>query len=749
MFAHSPYNEGDWTTAHTLKSHSEGTSRLGTEFGTAFSAGDLVGAAGLCHDTGKAYCRWQPGLVAAHQNKTRVGVPHADVGAALLPRALGPAALAILGHHRGLTKIGDLADIGTDPADAARITEATAAFLTEVPQAKALLECDSLIPRPWHTSESVLDVGLRMAFSALVDADYLDTAAHFAGQQSPPSARDLDPDAMVSRYESMRAEKFAPKARTTKTIVDMAALRAELYEHAVSLASLKPGMFTMTAPTGTGKTLTSMGFALHHAAHNRLRRIVMTVPFITITRQNAAVLQEFLGADTVLEHHSGVDTDALPPWARLGMENWDAPVVVTTTVQLLESVFARRPGRMRKLHRLARSVIILDEVQSLPAEMLIPILDVLRVLVEHMGCTVVLCTATQPTFHRLPIWQDLKVQELVAQPAHVAHRAGQRVRYRYWLDPRLTWEQVAADAATRDKALLITNTLKDTLSLYRACQRAAPNHTVVHLSRGMCDQHIVDTLKRIIPLLDGPHNLLVVSTQLIEAGVDIDFPFVYRMWATGEAHAQAAGRCNRHGLLDEGLVTIVDAEGASSPPGYYKAASDMARRYFGPDGLALPDDLDAMNRYFHGIYTALGLTNTRKPRDKSKYPDWLRIQENRFAGNFTDVTEGPHRFRMIEDDTVPVAITSYKSTTVTAADVPALLDELRQHAERPGRADRVTQILRQLQPFVVPMRRSVASRPAVRALLAPVVSDGLYEWRGSYSLETGLETDTPSESFIV
>ncbi|ASO20242.1 CRISPR-associated endonuclease/helicase Cas3 [Actinoalloteichus hoggarensis] len=745
MYAHSrPLTPVEhW---HRCGDHAEGTARLARSFAEPLNAADLGEVLGLCHDAGKCLYSWQRRLlVVGRQNGRRghIGIPHADVGAHLLRRVAGPAALTVLGHHKGLTTVGELADLPTDPESAARFAEAGRAFLREVPRAEAMLTGPTLLPAAWEADRSVCDIGLRLLYSALVDADYLDTGAFMAATEVR-LGEPLDPVSLLERFDRVRSESASP-------VSALNLLRGEIHDQAVQAAVRPRGIYRLATGTGTGKTLASTGFALHHAREHRLRRVIMAVPFITITRQNAEVLRHHLGADTVLEDHSAVDLSESR--MKLAAENWDAPFIVTTTVQLFQSLFSRRPGPMRKLHRIAGSVIVLDEVQALPAEMLVPILDALRVLVEHFGCTVLLCSATQPTFDSLPVWENLcvegekrGVEDIVTVPKERLDRA-RSVRYRFWTDPKPTWDEVARDAATRRQALLIVNTRDDARALHDACLRAAEGHRVLHISRNMCDLHVMAMLDLAGKILGDDEKLLVVTTQLIEAGVDVDFPAVYRARATAEAHLQSAGRCDREGRRGDGVVIIFDPVGGGLPGGYYRTAAEVAKSRFGP-GRAAPDDLDAVRTYFEDVYARLGLNSDGHPRNKLNWQDWHHITENRRRGSFRDVADGPHRFRMIDKDGMAVVISAYRGEDGTA-DCSEQLAALRDPATRPSQQ---REALRTLQPYVVSFNDQTMERPEVRRRLVPVIEDVLYEWTGGYDLQTGVDVapaDSPAEGRAV
>jgi CRISPR-associated endonuclease/helicase Cas3 len=427
VWAHSLNDVG---RRHGLVDHLRSTSVLARRFAEPFGAGDLAAVAGLLHDAGKASCVWQEKLLVVEGTDRVVGCDHKTLGARLLIDASRETAMTILGHHGGLTDIEHLRSARGEPvADEA---ETLARLLRQVPEARDVIDGPVLVPERWRRDPRLLDMGVRMIFSALVDADHLDTAAHFQGLEVPVVAPPADMAALVRRFEERRRAMLAE--RRWSPIDDV---RAGLYDTAVRAAASPGGVYRLPAPTGAGKTITSAGFALHHAALHHKTRVIVAVPFLTITEQNAEVYRQLLGEQTVLEHHSQAEFDSSDGEGklRLAAENWDAPFVVTTTVQLFDSLFGRKPARSRKLHRLTNAVLVLDEVQALPVSLLVPILDALKFLAEHFGTTVLLTSATQPAFDSLSVWSALSVTDLVDQPVELFQRL-RRARYEWWIDPK-------------------------------------------------------------------------------------------------------------------------------------------------------------------------------------------------------------------------------------------------------------------------------------------------------------------------
>ncbi len=722
MWAHSRNDSGQ---RHGLTEHLRSTAALARRFAEPFGAGELAAGLGLLHDAGKAACTWQDKLLQVEDTGAAVGIDHKSLGARLLVPVAGQAAMAVLGHHGGLTDPEELRrSVTADPRSDEQDT--LNRLLAQVPEARDLLGGPPLLPAEWRRDRLLVEIGLRLTFSALVDADHLDTTSHFRNLPGPVVAEAADMVALVQRFEEQRRRLLADRLPSP---VD--GLRGELYDAAVRAAAGPTGLYRLPAPTGSGKTMTGAAFALHHAARYGKARVIVAVPFITITEQNAGVYRDLLGPECVVEHHSNVEFEGRA--ARLGAENWDAPFVVTTTVQLFDSLFGRMPSRSRKLHRLANAVVVLDEVQALPVPLLVPILDGLRLLAEHFGTTVLLTSATQPAFQHLEVWSGRRITDIVDDPARLYEQL-RRVRYEWRLDPQPTLAEVADEVATHRQALIVVNTVRDARTLYRLLVERT-GEQVRHLSTRMCPAHRRAVLDETRALLAVDEPVLLVSTQLIEAGVDVDFPVVFRALAPADSLQQAAGRANREGRRPEpGRVVVFAASDASAPPAY-RAPVEATKPLFGP-ALADPDDLHALERYYRRLYSSLNLDEGERG---------TKIQEARLALDFRAVAEGPlidasepgrnHRlaFRMIDDDTTPVVVTDYG----VAGEVPELLDQLRA-ASGPRR-----EVFRALQQFTVTLPNRVVTQPAVAAMCQPVwpVVRDLLEWRGCYHEQLGIDED--------
>jgi CRISPR-associated endonuclease/helicase Cas3 len=551
-----------------------------------------------------------------------------------------------------------------------------------------------------------LDLLIRFCFSALVDADCLDTARHFDGAKalaSPPQGiADLS-ERFAREHQRLSGEPSTPLARA----------RARMHQDCLDAASRPIGMYRLSMPTGGGKTLSGMAFALEHARVHGLERVVVAVPYTSITEQTAGVYRRFLGEGCVLEHHSGFDPDERgldeegKIFQRTTAVSWDAPVIVTTTVRLFEALAGNRVGASRRLHRLSRCVLILDEAQSLPLGVLEPAVDLLRQLPERYGTTVVLSTATQPAFEALP--GAFSADEIVSDPAE---RFSELRRVRYdWEEDELGWDEVASRAQESPQALVIVNTRADATALLDEMPVGAR-----HLSTSLCPQHRREVLASVRQDLTAGRPCLLVSTQVVEAGVDIDFPLVLRAIGPLDSIIQAAGRCNREGRLDEGEVVVFRPREGSVPPGAYSQATTLSsgKRYYGKD---LNDPL-VVSDYFRELYTVVG----RGALDRND------VQNMRRALDFPGVAQG---LRLIEDDTETVVVQYGDEERQDA--VRAGCESLR--AVRKPAAARAIQ--RSLAPCGVSMARWACEKTTREGLLQPLCP-GWHMWLGEYDLRKGL-----------
>jgi len=652
FWAHVSKNEEGAVLAHDLGDHLRGVSLLASAFAAKFSAAPWAALAGLWHDLGKfregfqRYIR-QSGDPDAHI-EGRVSGPektHSAAGALWAQQYLvevdkrsGPVVARVLsyliaGHHAGLADwLGENASLHTRFAQSDAAQELKTTLAAEIPPAilkpaAPLPEISDLLRYRDDEIPGRFALWVRLLFSCLVDADFLDTEAFMSPGKTEARKGFLPLTEMetrlAARLDSM-AEEVAARGEAGSQVNRK---RAEVLRACLAKAELPTGVFSLTVPTGGGKTLSSLAFALRHAIRHPLkigkRRVIYAIPYTSIIEQTAGIFRGIFGDENVIEHHSNVEADAKRETARsrLACENWDAPLIVTTNVQLLESLFASRTSRCRKLHNLVGSVIVLDEAQLLPVAYLQPVVDVLRLLVKDYGVTLVLCTATQPALESRSSF-DLarglrgfaagEVREIIDDvPGLYAELERVRVHLPADLKTPRTWDDLAPEIAAHDAVLAIVGRRADARELYTR-MKTESRDGLWHLSGLMCAEHRSDTIAAIKEALLARRESLaqgravapirVVSTQLVEAGVDIDFPVVYRALAGLDSIAQAAGRCNREGRLDCGEVYIF-APPKAPPPGLLRMAEQATRILWA----GLPSEADPMGverfaEFFRKLY---------------------------------------------------------------------------------------------------------------------------------------------------
>ncbi|MGH7904012.1 MAG: CRISPR-associated endonuclease Cas3'' [Candidatus Dormibacteraceae bacterium] len=669
LYAHSRAPAG---YRHELAAHLTAVSKLAETFAEPLGAKEFGAAVGAWHDLGKASpefqeylcaCEIAPGLHARGPDHKSAGAAHA------LRRGVEPLAMLIQGHHGGLPNLAAsrtwLRERIVDGDQDQKVISSLLDSLSE--DYRTLLDIP-VVPLP-KLSEIDAEMFLRLLFSCLVDADGLDTESHF----NPDLSRiRTGAQGSMESLDSAAVGAHASRFQDAKpTLVNR--IRAEIYDLAMQAADERPGLFRLAVPTGGGKTITGMSFATRHALKHGLGRIVVAVPFTSITEQTASVYRSILGITNVIEHHSALDPAALadqPPltrlWSRLAADNWDAPVIVTTTVRLFESLLGNRVSDSRRLHRLARAVVIVDETQALPVHVLEPAMHVLQQLVTQYGSTVVLSTATQPQSEQPALAWLSTARDIVPQPDRFLE-AMRRVNWE--LAGEWDHVRVAAEIAARPQVMAILNTRKDAIRVLGYC----PVGTF-HLSTLLCGAHRRKVLAEVRRRLAAGLECRLVSTQVVEAGVDVDLPVVLRAMAPLDSIIQAAGRCNREGSLDRGLVVVF--EGGGHPPGPYRIATDTTRSLIARSEQDF-DDPKLVGDYFRALFRNVNL-------DKND------VQLHRRTLAYEEVAR---RFRMIEDDGIAVVV-RYGDGERLAMSAAARQD--------PGRA---RQVWRALQPFTVNLRK--------------------------------------------
>ncbi|MGQ0680418.1 MAG: CRISPR-associated helicase Cas3' [Actinomycetota bacterium] len=726
LYAHTPNKSGQW---HLLVDHLRATAERAESFGAVFEAGEVARTVGWLHDVGKCSSTFAAYLqVCANEGSSagRMQFPardHKSAGAlraSRLPGTGGLLAGTILGHHGGLHDWKDVKSMTSDASQHIAVGQALARFDASI--GNAPFELTSQLPS-WAgdatTSKADVEMLGRLIFSCLVDADFLDTEGHFDQSLSSSRRGGRDLTGLLEGFEKRRRTILAT---ATGSPVNQA--RSEMYQTVISRSARAPGIYKLAAPTGSGKTHMGLGWALAHAQANNLRQIVTAVPFISVTDQVAQVYRGLLedgGGRVVLEHHSQIVEDS--GWQRLASENWDTPVTVTTTVRLFESLFSNRTSDCRRLHRLARSVIVLDEAQAIPIEVIEPVFDGLRALVDRFGASVLIMTATQPALEFVKTTQGRPAIDLLPEVDNWKEPFTRTSISLIGKPAELDHAQVASMVTNVPQCLCILNTIGDA----RKVTEATGDPDVIHLSTMLrpCDR--VSRLQSIRTRLLNGTSCRVVSTQLVEAGVDLDFPVVLRAMAPLPSLAQADGRCNRNGSLGAagGKMIVFDlVDGKQPPGGYYSQGTAHSHTIL----LTQPDF-----RTPQAVASWYGLLLT----DASVTQDARNVQESRKHFDYRTTAE---RFRMIEDATVGVAVSKGHPEERRFDE---LLDRLRDHDKLVSREE-----LRALQAITVSVKRALVDR-AQKIGLAEPINEFLHRWVGVYDHQVGLILDGSIQSELI
>ena len=679
----------------TLQSHSVNVGEIAAEFARVFGAQEIACQTGKLHDLGKYSEAFN------HRLHGGPSVDHATAGAKIAVERWGNVigklmAFCIAGHHAGLAN-------GNGKGDNRRTLKQRLAlqFSADIPALDNLWQQEIKLPETLSAPPLKADAHhpffsyaffTRMLYSCLVDADYLDTEAFYLNLENKASERGGYPDlnALQRNFNQFindfrrRITQTSEQTKAEKRNAALNRLRSEILDHAVEQAAQPQGLFTLTVPTGGGKTFTSMAFALEHAKRHGMRRVIYVIPFTSIIEQNAAEFRKAfgeLGEQAVLEHHSTFDDGKLQNEAtkdklRLASENWDAPIVVTTAVQFFESLFADRSSRCRKLHNIAGSVIILDEAQMLPLNLLLPIMQAIKELAQNYRCSIVMCTATQPAVQaENGFYRGFEnVCEIAPKPTALFDKLRRTTVQHIGTQ---TDADLLAKLGEHPQMLVIVNNRRHARSLY---DQAKHLDGTFHLTTLMCAKHRSQKLDEIRGRLKNGKPCRVIATSLIEAGVDVDFPLVMRAEAGLDSVAQAAGRCNREGKRpsENSFVWIFAPEEQwKAPP---ELATQAAVMRLTADSFS--DDLlstQAVAAYFAELYKLEG----------SELDNKKTLKMHNDAGQSLDFP-----FQTIADKFL--MIESHMQPLIIPFDVDAenLISSLRH-------ADHIGGLLRKLQPYTV------------------------------------------------
>jgi len=709
---------------------------------------------GILHDFGKVRKEFQQYLCC----KTMKGIEthHSIYGAGISFQNnwCGPA-FAIAGHHSGLHDGHALQELLEKPSyKLSEVMDGIKEYFSKTvfPIPTELEEPSFVVDKTFS-----LEFYIRMIFSILVDADYLDTEKFYTGHSR--ELLSFNPQTLLDVLKD-HVQSFPRAGELNQN-------RENIFQQCLSAAEKTPGFFSLTVPTGGGKTLSTMAFALKHALRNNLRRVIVVIPYLSIIEQNAAVYRNLFDPEKkgiVVEHHSAVQVDEQndenrdysKPAYELATENWDAPIIVTTSVQFLETLFAHKPAKCRKLHNIANSVIIFDEVQTLPTHLLNPCLNVFRELQKNYGVSILFSTATQPAFKCSSSlsegFRDLEIAEIISDPPSLFQNL---VRVEYdlsMLSFAITWDAMAEELAKHHKVLCVVNTRKHAFSLWQALRKLLSENereTLFHLSSAMCAQHRFSIFGEgersqkgtVRNLLKHGETCRVISTQLIEAGVDVDFPAVFRAIGPLDSIVQAGGRCNREGLLKNengeatvGKVFVFAPAEKGLPPGLYSTATGITSALLSSNrNQALGVDPNIFPEYFSQLFQ-LSATDFSRRGESS-------IQEDRAELRFRTVSG---KAKVISQEGTPVVVPFQRGKE--------MIEEIRARQAIRGQLRFSRNDLRCLQRFMVNIQKKDFQILEGLKMVQPLLPN-LELWvlcEGLYNQHLGLTIENrPTEDFLI
>lgn len=717
-YAHTIDNkpEDEW---HKLADHLKDTAELAASFTHNKVYSEIFRIAGYLHDLGKYQKGFQDYLINGGR---RGSVPHASWGAGYsLILGKQEIAFAIDGHHKGLpdravckTDLAQFRDENDDQFDKA---------IREFHNDTGIGKNDLEFQFPEFGSKHERELFTRYIFSCLTDADWLDTEKNCNPELSGKREHKIiEHDKLILKLEQAINEKPAQG--------ELNQLRRRTREYALSKADMPIGFYSMNLPTGMGKTLSSVSWGLKHAKANSLKRIIIVLPFVNIIDQTASILKEIFGEENVLEHHSGISDDIkfdesindIQYARRLACENWDYPVIVTTTVQFFESLFSNKPSKCRKIHNIADSVVIFDEVQTLPKEIIIPTLTMLENIHKVMNASFLFCTATLPAFEKRDRFNGIEqVIPLVENPDDLFNKTRRVTYHAINSFYPVGYDELVSAAESQDCSLLaVFNTKRSAREFYNIIAGSNSWEKFYHLSTSMCPVHRKQVIKAIRNDLSVHKKILVASTQLIEAGVDFDFPCVMREIAPLESIIQSAGRCNReNNMVEYGKVFLFRLSDAGMPDKLYKTTAGFTEDILKEN----PDSL-----YKHDFYPDY----YRKVISLFVNSDARNINKARENFNFETVSSS---YRIIEKATKGLFIYSYNDES------KKLLDSIqsRQFLSRDDYRKMQVYTVQVYDSFIFSNKNSIEE-----------TSHGVMVWSGGYDNKTGISVDTlESDKYVV
>lgn len=631
----------------SVKDHLYGTAELAGNFAERFGKREWGYCCGMLHDIGKYSDAFQKRI----QNNDNRMVDHATAGAKVCLDQGGYycfLSYCIAGHHAGIPDYGNSSDSGSIGSLMGRRKKEIPDYLAY----KKEIQIPQINTAPFDPRQSVdpdfsLSFFIRMVYSCLVDADFLDTESFMKNGSVERDAGET-PEILLKKLEQHIAGWLSNEETGTVN-----GRRTEILKHCLACGGLERGMFQLTVPTGGGKTIASLAFALRHAVENGLDRVIYVIPYTSIIEQNADVFRKILGDRNVLENHCNVDYESSEEMKsmQLAAENWDKPLVVTTNVQFFESLYSNKSSKCRKLHNMANSVIVFDEAQMLPPDYLKPCLAAMEELVDYFRCSIVLCTATQPALN--PFFRtDRKITELCPR-VQEQFRFFERVAFRNM--GTVTDEELIERLSMEKQALCIVNTKKKAQRIYHELK----GEGVYHLSTSMYPHHRRRVLEKIRTRLSNGEKCILISTSLVEAGVDLDFQAVYRQLAGVDSMIQAAGRCNREGIRDkeDSRVFLFQFDEKEYVPGQ-RLQIDVSK-------LLITERTDissllGIKKYFETLYHFRG-----ESLDKKKILEEFKNKRYNFA-------KAASEFNLIEENTKTVFIPR-------EPEAAKLLDQIRYH----------------------------------------------------------------------